>query len=98
MCSLQIARPNSAIQAIVRLVCQADHLVNRLELCNAQHWSKDLIAPDLHLSSHIPEDCWLDEVSLPQVRVRGLLPSTKQLGPLFHTVFDVCENCFLSRF
>src|SRR5437879_13502871 len=64
MSYFQIARPNSSIQSIIRLICHGNNLIEGLELGNASDRPKNLVTPNTHPPVDTLEDCRLEQVSL----------------------------------
>src|SRR5437879_13746192 len=71
--------PDRSGQAILRLVCPFDDLVQVLELQDGHHRPDDFLLRDLHVVLHVGENSWLDEITLvahavPAGSQRRLLP------------------------
>src|SRR5207245_9188592 len=79
---LQVVRPDTSIQTVVRLVSHRYDFVGILELRHTQDGTKDLVTTNLHPARHFSEDRRFEKASFVEPLIARLLASLDQFRAL----------------
>src|SRR3989454_3088030 len=94
---LQVVRPDTSIQTVVRLVSHRYDFVGILELRHTQDGTKDLVTTNLHPARHFSEDRRFEKASFVEPLIARLLASVDQFRALRDSILDIAQNSFLAR-
>src|SRR5207247_2174307 len=89
---LQVVRPDTSIQTIVRLVSHCHNFISILEPRHRQDGTKDLVTTDLHLSRHVREDRRFEKASLVEPWIARFLASVQEFRAFCDSVLH-CLDC-----
>src|SRR5438445_13523248 len=83
---LQVVRPDTSIQTIVRLVSHCHNFISILELRHTQDGTKDLVTTNLHLTRHVREDRRFEKASLVEMWIDRLVVNVMQFSYTCDTI------------